>query len=128
MDRRIMIALAALAGIALGAAAVEGLHAQAKSKAYLVTESEVIDSAAQAAYAPQIQAALKAAGGRNFFTAGGKTIAFIGAAPKLAAISEWESLEQAQAWRNSAAFNNLAAQRDKAQKQIRVYAVEATMN
>ena len=91
MDRRITIALAALAGIALGAAAVEGLHAQAKPKAYLVTESEVIDSTAQAAYVPQIQAALKAAGGHNFFTAGGKTIAYIGAAPKLVAISEWAS-------------------------------------
>jgi hypothetical protein len=35
------IVLALVAGVALGAAAVQGLHAQAKPKAYLVTESEV---------------------------------------------------------------------------------------
>ena len=32
-------ALSMLAGVALGAAAVQGLHAQAKPKAYLITES-----------------------------------------------------------------------------------------
>jgi hypothetical protein len=38
-----------LASAALGAAAVQGLHAQAKPKAYLVTEVELIDAAAQIA-------------------------------------------------------------------------------
>jgi uncharacterized protein (DUF1330 family) len=128
MNRHITLALAVVAGAAFGAVAVQGLHAQAKFKAYLVTESEVLDAAAQAAYTPLIQAGLKAAGARNFFTAGGKTVAFVGEPPKLVAISEWDSLEQAQAWRNSAAFKNIAPQRDKAQKQIRVYAVEATTN
>jgi uncharacterized protein (DUF1330 family) len=75
-----------------------------------------------------VQGTLRAAGARNFLTAGGRTIAFVGAAPKLVAITEWDSLEQLQAYRNSAAFNNLAAQRDKAQKQIRSFAVESTMN
>ena len=37
-------------GAALGAAAVQGLHAQAKPKAYSVTETEVLDATAQAAY------------------------------------------------------------------------------
>jgi len=117
-----------LAGAAFGAAAAQGLHAQAKPKAYLVTEVEVIDASAQAAYAPLVQAVIKAAGGHNFFTAGGKTVAFIGEAPKVAAISEWDSLEQVQAYRNSTAFKNLAPQRDKAQRQVRSYAVEATAN
>jgi uncharacterized protein (DUF1330 family) len=126
MNRHIALGLAMIASAAFGAAAVQGLHAQAKPKAFLVTEADVVDAAAQATYGPAVQAALKAAGGRNFFTAGGKTVAFTGEAPKLVAISEWDSLEQAQAWRNSAAFRNLAPQRDKAQKQIRVYAVEAT--
>jgi uncharacterized protein (DUF1330 family) len=117
--------MAMLVGAALGAAAVQGLHAQAKPKAYLVTEIEVLDAAAQATYATLVQAAIKAAGGRNFNTAGGKAIAFVGEAPKVVAISEWDSLEQVQAYRNSTAFKNLAPQRDKAQKQIRSYAVEA---
>jgi uncharacterized protein (DUF1330 family) len=128
MNSTFKFALAVVAGAALGAAAIEGLHAQAKPKAYIVTEVEVIDAAAQAAYRPLIQASIRSGGGRVFNTAGGKTVAFTGQAPKVVAITEWESLEQAQAWRNSAAFKNLAPQRDKAQKELRSYAVEALAN
>ena len=46
MHTKSKIVLALVAGVALGAAAVQGLHAQAKPKAYLVTESEVLDQAA----------------------------------------------------------------------------------
>jgi hypothetical protein len=45
---------------------------------------------------------------------------------KRVAIIEWDSLEQAQAYVNSAAWKNLAPQRDKAEKIIRTYVVEAT--
>jgi heme-degrading monooxygenase HmoA len=41
------------------------------------------------------------------------------------AITEWDSLEQAQAWFNSAARKDLMPQRGKAEKVIRSYAVEA---
>jgi uncharacterized protein (DUF1330 family) len=125
MSRSITVGMAMLVGAALGAAAVQGLHAQAKPKAYLVTEIEVLDAAAQATYAGLVQATIKAAGARNFYTAGGKSIAFVGEPPKVVAISEWDSLEQLRAYRDSTAFKNLAPQRDKAQKQIRSYAVEA---
>jgi hypothetical protein len=43
-------------------------------------------------------------------------------------IIEWDSLEQAQAFVNSTAFTNLAPQRNKAEKYIRQFAVEATSN
>ena len=125
-NKYVTAALTLVAGIGIGVAAVQGLHAQAKPKAYLVTEIEVLDAAAQAAYAPAIQAVIKAAGGRNFLTAGGKTVAFVGEAPKVVAITEWDSLDQAQAYMNSAARRNLTQQRDKAQRQIRAYAVEST--
>ena len=115
-----------LAGIAIGAAAVQGLHAQTKPKAYTVVESVTLDGAAQAAYTPLIVAAIKAAGGRNFNTAGGKIVAFEGEAPKRVATNEWDSLEQAQAFYNSAAAKNLEPQREKANRRIRYYAVEAT--
>ena len=112
-------------GAALGAAAVQGLHAQAKPKAYSVTETEVLDATAQAAYSPQVQAR-KAASGRSFRTAGGRIVALEGAAaPKRVAITEWDSLEQAEAFYKSAAWKELAPQRDKAIKTIRRYAVEA---
>ena len=57
MNPKSRIVLAAVVGAALGAAAVQGLHAQAKPKAYIVTETEVIDASALAAYVPQAQAA-----------------------------------------------------------------------
>jgi uncharacterized protein (DUF1330 family) len=114
-----------IAGAALGGAAIQGLHAQAKPKAYTVSEIETLDAAAQAAYVPQILGAIKAAGGHSFNTAGGKTAAIVGEAPKRVAINEWDSLEQAQAFYNSKAWKDLAPQRDKAQKLIRAYAVEA---
>src|ERR671934_2533513 len=40
MNTKYKIVLAVVAGAALGAAAVQGLHAQAKPKAYLISETE----------------------------------------------------------------------------------------
>ena len=128
MNTKFKITLAVVAGAALGAVAVQGLHAQAKPKAYYVVEIEVLDATANTAYTPVVQAAQKAAGGRLFGTAGRRIVAFEGAPPKSVAISEWDSLEQVQAYRNSAAFKNLAPQRDKAIKIIRSYAVEGPAN
>jgi uncharacterized protein (DUF1330 family) len=128
MNTNIRMALATVVGAALGAAAVQGLHAQAKLKAYSVTEVEVLDRSALSIYTPLILAAIKAAGGRTFNTAGGKTVAFTGEAPRRVGIIEWDNLEQAQSFFRSPAFNSLASQRDKAERYIRQYAVEATSN
>src|ERR1700738_338156 len=104
MKTKYAVALSVLAGIAIGAAAVQGLHAQAKPKAYLITESEALDAAAIAAFGPVIRPVVDAAGGRRLNIPGGKTVAFVGEAPKRVAISEWESLEKAQAFVSSDAF------------------------
>jgi uncharacterized protein (DUF1330 family) len=125
MKTRYTVALSMLAGTAIGAVAVQGLHAQAKPKAFVVTETEVLDAAALAAYSPLARAAADAAGARRVSPPGGKTVAFVGEAPKRVGIQEWESLEKAQAFRNSDAFKKLTPQRDKAVKTIRSYAVEA---
>jgi uncharacterized protein (DUF1330 family) len=126
MNSKFKIVLAVVVGGALGAAAVQGLHAQAKPKAYTVSELETLDAAAQAAYVPAVQAAQKAAGARPFNTGGGKIVSMEGAlAPKRVAITEWDSLEKAQAFYDSKAWKDLAPQRDKATKTIRRYAVEA---
>ena len=112
-------------GAVLGAAALQGLHAQGKPKAYTVSELETLDAAANAAFVPLVVAAQQAAGARNLKTGGGKIVAMEGTAPKRVAITEWESLEQAQAFYKSKAWNDLAPQRDKAIKTIRRYIVEA---
>jgi uncharacterized protein (DUF1330 family) len=125
MKTQYNIVLAVVAGVALGAAAVQGLHAQAKPKAYLITETETIDAAAAVAYGALIRPAIDAAGGRRLNAPGGKTVAFVGEAPKRIAIIEWDSLEKAQAFRDSEAFKKLAPQRDKAVKTTRSFLVES---
>jgi uncharacterized protein (DUF1330 family) len=124
MNTKFKIVLAAIAGAALGAAAVQGLHAQTKPKAYLVSESEILDAAAAASYGPTVADAQKGAGGRSFRTTG-QIVAVTGTVPKRVGISEWDSLEKAQAWFNSEARKKLEPQREKAIKLIRQYIVEA---
>ena len=125
MNRFVTVGTSMLIGTAIGAAAVQALHAQAKPKAYTVTEIEVTDTTALAAYTPLVQGVIKNAGGRNFNTAGGKVVSFVGEAPKRVAINEFDSLAQAEAFVSSAAYKNIAPQRDKAEKVVRQYAVEA---
>jgi uncharacterized protein (DUF1330 family) len=125
MNTKYKMVLAAVAGAALGATAIQGLHAQAKPKAYLVTETEVLDRAALGTYVQQVRDAAKAAGGNlDFVPPGENIVALVGDAPKRVGVSEWESKEKAQAWFNSPERKALAPQRDKAQKITRQYLVE----
>ena len=115
-----------VAGAALGGAAMQGVHAQlAAKKDYTVTELETIDEKAAAALAKRIWVLQTEAGGRNFRTGGGKVVGMEGPPPpKRVAITEWDTLEKAEAFFKSKAFNDLAPERDKALKTIRRYAVE----
>jgi len=124
MKSNYKIAIALVAGVAIGGAAIQGLHAQAKPKAYLVTESEVLDAANLASYTAAISAVQKAAGGRSFGTRG-KIVANVGNPPKRVGISEWDSLEQAQAYLKSAARKDLVEGK-KVVKINRQYVVEAS--
>jgi uncharacterized protein (DUF1330 family) len=99
------VALAMLAGVGLGAAAVQGLHAQAKPPVYYVAEIDVTNADAYAKeYAPKAQVLIKAAGGRflaigGAAATGGKVTAFDGESPKRAVVQVWDSMEKIQAWR-----------------------------
>jgi len=118
--------MALLAGIAIGAVAVEGLQAQgAKLKAYSVSEFAVLDASVQAAYLPDARKAIEAAHGRALRTAAGRVVHIEGGpAPKSAGIVEWDSLDDAVAFYKSKAWTDLAPQRDKAVKTERRYVVE----
>jgi uncharacterized protein (DUF1330 family) len=118
------IALTMLVGVGLGATAVEVLHAQAKPPVYLVNEIDVTNPEAYLKdYAPRAQAVIKAAGGR-LLVAGGKITTLEGEPPKTrVTINVWDSMEQVQAWRNSAAYKELLPIRDKYSK-FRTFAVE----
>jgi uncharacterized protein (DUF1330 family) len=119
------VAVSMAVGAALGGAAVQGLHAQATQKAYLVTESEVLDATALAEYLPQVREAARAAGGRlEFIGPSEKITAIVGDAPKRIAITEWDSAEKVRAWFNSAERKALTSQREKAQKITRQFIIE----
>ena len=124
MRTQYSVTLAMLAGFGLGAVAVQGLHAQAKPPVYQVVEIDPVNMESYLKdYVPKAQVAIKAAGGK-FLAAGGKTTTIEGEPPKpLIVIQQWDSLEKAQAYRNSAAFKDLLPLRDKMAK-FRSYVVE----
>lgn len=101
MKRKITFAM--LAGAGLGAAVVQGLHAQAKPPIYVVIAIQKITDAE--AYKPlpeKGQAAAEAAGGRYLIRTG-KITGLDGTPPVRLALIEFDSLEKAQVWYNSAA-------------------------
>jgi uncharacterized protein (DUF1330 family) len=125
MKTRYTVALSMIAGAALGGAAIQGLHAQAKLKAYSVGEIEVTDASAQPGYVPPVRNAIQQAHGRSLRTLNGRVVSIEGGAPpKNVAIVEWDSLDDAVAFYKSKAWTDLAPQRDKSQKTIRRYVVE----
>jgi uncharacterized protein (DUF1330 family) len=123
MKTHYTIALAVFAGIGLGVAAVQGLHAQAKPPVYSVAEIDIVDQAAYSTYVPKAQAAIKAGGGK-LLAAGGTITAVDGEPPKSrVVIQQWDSLEKYQAYRSSAAFKELLPMREKVAK-FRTFVVE----
>src|ERR1700720_2957777 len=97
MKAHFKVAITLVAGAAIGAAAVQGLHAQATPKAYVVTEIEVINQEAQNAYLPKVGEVIKSTGGA-YLARGGKIVSLEGGeAPKRVTIVVYDSLEKAQA-------------------------------
>jgi uncharacterized protein (DUF1330 family) len=130
MKTRYTVALSMLAGAALGATAIHGLHAQAKAPLYYVSEIDVTNADAYGKeYAPRMQALIKTHGGRQLAIGGtgganAKTVtAFDGAAPKRAVVQVWDSMEKLQAWRNDPQFKDIRQVGEKYAK-FRSYAVE----
>ncbi len=117
-------AFAMLTGATMGALAVQGLRAQTKPPAYVVTETEITNlDAYQKEYVPLAQASIKAAGG-HLLAAGQIIVVFEGAPPKTrVAINQFDSMEAAQNWRNSAQYKENRKVGDKYAK-FRSFAVE----
>lgn len=123
MEIRYTVALSMLAGAALGAAAIEGLHAQAKPPVYTVSEIQITNlDAYLKEFAPVAQASIKSAGGT--FIAGGPSLEGAPPATRIT-IQKWDSLEQAKAWRNGADYRKAREIGDKYAK-FRAMAVEGT--
>jgi uncharacterized protein (DUF1330 family) len=124
------VTLAMLTGCGLGAAAVQGLYAQAKPPIYYVVEIDATNPDAYAKeFAPQAQAIIKAAGGR-FLAIGGvgatgaKAVTKIeGEPPRRVVVMVWENMEQVHAWWGNPEYVALRKVVDKYAK-FRSFAVE----
>jgi len=99
-----------LAGAALGGAAIQTLHAQAKPHAYVIAEVTIKDQDRYLKeFAPEVVKAQEASGGK-FLVRGGKTESQLGASPApRVIIVEYDSLDKAQAWWNSQATKHAFA-------------------
>jgi uncharacterized protein (DUF1330 family) len=114
MNRHITVGLGMVASAALGATAVQTLHAQTKPPAYNIAEITIKDQDGyNKEYLPLITEALTDAGGK-FLVRGGKTISYEGAAPATrVVVIQFESLDKLQALYNSAPYKDAVAVGDK---------------
>jgi uncharacterized protein (DUF1330 family) len=124
MQARYTVALSMLAGIGLGAAAVQGLHAQARAPTYYIAEIEVTNlDGYLKEYEPRAQANIKAFGGR-ILAAGTKVATMDGDPPQSRVmLLVWDNIENVQIWRDSAEFKEIRAVGQKYAK-FRAFTVE----
>jgi uncharacterized protein (DUF1330 family) len=116
MKTKYTVPLSVLTGIAIGAIAMQGLHAQgAKLKAWSVGEIEPIAGATLSdAYLKEIREAIVKAHGRALRTVKGRVVGIEGAPPKSVALVEWDSVDDAVAFYNSDTWKKFAPEREKA--------------
>jgi len=119
-----VIAVSALAGAVVGAAAMQGLHAQAKPPAYVVAEIDVTNQEAyMKEYAPVAGKAIQDGGGK-YLARGGKTTSFDGEALKSRiTVIAFENIEKAQAVFSGNVYREARKTGEKYAK-FRIYAIE----
>jgi len=124
MKTQYLVALSVAAGVVIGGAAVQTLHAQAKAPGFIVAEIDVSNAEGYSKeFLPKAGPALEA-GGAKFLVRGGKNEAIDGAPPpKRVIISQFESMEKAIAAYNSPAYMDARKIGDKYAK-FRIFAVE----
>ena len=122
MKSTLKLVISLLAGIAIGGAALNGLHAQAKPPAFTIAEIEVIDPTGFQDFAKRNGAGMSAAGGR-VLALRGRIVTSEGTPPKGIALIAWDSLDQATEYFNSPTFKALIPLRDKSAK-VRLFHVE----
>ena len=105
MTRYISLAMAMLAGAALGAAAVNGLHAQNKSPgAYAVVDiSEMVDANLfKEQLLPKVTPAALASMGGQYLIRTDQITALDGAPPQRFVVIAFDNMDKAKAWSSSA--------------------------
>jgi uncharacterized protein (DUF1330 family) len=129
MKPKIETVLGMVAGIGIGAAAVQVLHAANHAPVYYVAEQDISNPECYAnEFVPLAAATIKAAGGRYVAVGGvgssGKVTGFDGDPPKSRVVIQvWDSLEQIQAWHNSPEYKKARKIGEKCAK-FRSFAVD----
>jgi uncharacterized protein (DUF1330 family) len=115
MNRYVTIGLAMLAGAALGAAAIQTLHAQATPPGYLVFNNEVTDLQGYQPVIDGTPGTLPPFGGR-FLIAPTTPLVLDGTKPNRFGVIAFDSVEKARAWYESPANKQLNAIRERTAK------------
>ena len=121
------IGISLVVGAAIGATAMQGLHAQATLPAYSVSEIEISDQAAYAPISEILQAENKKMGAKAL-ARGGKIEVVEGTAPKRVVINQWPSMEVAKQFYSSAVVKKAFEDRKKFTSSQRTFIVEALPN
>ena len=125
MKTNYKLALTLLAGAALGAAAIQGLHAQAKPPAIVVVDIENVtdpEGFKAVTQRPTASTVTVMQGGR-YIARTDKVTALDGTPPKRSIIIAFDDAEKAQAWYNSPDQKKINEVRSKTTKS-RVFLVE----
>ena len=111
------LAIVLAAGIAVGGAVVQGLHAQAAPPVYVVVDiSDVTDPEGFKAIPPKSGPETLAPFGGKYVIRTEKIIALDGTAPKRFVVIAFPSVEKAKAWKASASSKEVDVIRDKTTK------------
>jgi uncharacterized protein (DUF1330 family) len=127
MNRLTTAGLAMLAGVAIGAAAMNHLSAQASLPAYAFNEIEVKDAAGYTPIQTILRDENQKAGGK-FLTLGGKVEVVEGATPLRITISQWKSMDDAKKFYSSPAVKKAFEDRKKFTAGARTFIVEGLAN
>src|SRR5260221_13366221 len=103
MKANYKLAIALVAGVAVGGAVIQGLHAQATPPAYVVVDiSDITDPEGFKALPPQSGPETLAPFGGRYLIRTEKITALDGTAPKRFVGIAFDSVEKAKAWKASA--------------------------
>jgi uncharacterized protein (DUF1330 family) len=117
MNSNYKLAISLVAGIAVGAAVIQGLHAQAVPAAYVVVDiSDITDPEGFKAIPPKSGPETLAPFVGKYVIRTEKITALDGTSPKRFVVIAFDSVEKAKAWKASASSKEVDVIRDKTTK------------
>jgi len=124
MKANCKVALAVLAGVLIGVAGAKAIHAQQTKPlpAYVIAEVDITDPTTFQKYSAQVPGTLAPFGG-HYLVRRGKTVSVEGDAPKGIVVIAFDSLEKAQGWEDSPAYDAIKPIRHSSAKS-RVFIAE----